>query len=72
VKFMKGPNKDSFDEARKLLENQKPNLEYVEGEEPQNIREALVDPSVYRGAAVKQLKADCASLQQKIETQVSP
>lgn len=70
LKFMKGPNKDSFDEARKLLEDQKPNLEYVEGEEPQSLREALVDPSIYRGAAVQQLKADCASLQQKIETQI--
>jgi hypothetical protein len=70
LKFMKGPNKDSFDEARKLLEDQKPNLEYVEGEEPQSLREALVEPSIYKGAAVQQLKADCASLQQKIETQI--
>lgn len=70
VKFMKGPNKDSFDEARKLLEDQKPNLEYIEGDEPQSLREALVEPTIYKGSVVQQLKADCAVLQQKIETQI--
>ncbi|QEQ97549.1 BREX system P-loop protein BrxC [Neptunomonas concharum] len=70
LKFMKGPNKESFDEARKLLEDQKPNLEYVKGDEPQSLREALVDPTIYKGSAVQQLKADCAALQQKIETQI--
>ena len=70
LKFMKGPNKASYHEACLLLENQKPNLEYVEGDEPQNLATALVDPAIYKGAAIQQLKADCASLQQKIERQV--
>lgn len=70
LKFMKGPNKVGFDETRKLLDTQKPNLEYVEGNEPLSLREALVDPYIYKGSAVQQLKADCASLQQKIKGQI--
>jgi hypothetical protein len=70
LKFMKGTGKDSYDEARSLLDNQKPNLEYVEGEEPQSLATALVDPVIYKGAAIQQLKADCESLQKKLETQV--
>jgi hypothetical protein len=70
LKFMKGVGKDSYDEAHSLLESQKPNLEYIEGDEPQNLAAALVDPAIYKGAAIQQLKADYASLQQKIEYQV--
>ncbi|MFW1798528.1 BREX system P-loop protein BrxC [Acinetobacter nematophilus] len=70
VKFIKGSNKESIDEARKLLDTQKPNLQYVEGSELQRLKEALVDPSIYKGSAVQQLKADSKSLQQKIESQI--
>ena len=70
VKFMRWSNKESFDEARKLLDTQKPNLQYVEGSELQRLKEALVDPSIYKGSAVQQLKADSKSLQQKIESQI--
>ena len=74
LKFMKGAGngggKDSYDEACSLLENQKPNLEYVEGDEPESLAAALVDPAIYKGAAIQQLKADVTSLQQKIECQV--
>jgi hypothetical protein len=70
LKFMKGPNKDSYDEARKLLASQKPNLEYIEGDEHQKLDAALVDPVIYKGPAIQQLKADCASLQQKVESQI--
>jgi hypothetical protein len=70
LKFMKGPNKDSYDEAQRLLRNQQPNLKYIEGDEPRSIAAALLDPAIYRGSAVQKLKADCASLQQKVENQV--
>tara|TARA_R110001599_G_scaffold323498_1_gene535028 strand:- start:40933 stop:44505 length:3573 start_codon:yes stop_codon:yes gene_type:complete len=70
LKFMKGVSKDSYDEARSLLENQKPNLEYIEGDEPQNLAAALVDPAIYTGATIQKLKTDYISLQKKIEHQV--
>lgn len=70
LKFMKGVSKDSYDEARSLLENQKPNLEYIEGDEPQNLAAVLVDPAIYAGATIQKLKTDYISLQQKIEHQV--
>lgn len=70
LKFMKGPNKDSYDNARKLLETQKPNLEYLQGEEYKNLSVALVDPSIYSGGAIQKLKDDAASLEQKLESHI--
>jgi hypothetical protein len=70
LKFMKGPNKNSYDQARLLLENQKPNMEYVEGDESKRLSAALVDPAIYNGAAIQQLKADSTSLQEKIDARV--
>lgn len=69
-KFMKGPNKESYDEVRKLLESQKPNLEYIEGDEAKRLSAALVDPLIYKGSAIQQMKAESASLQSKINTQI--
>jgi len=70
LKFMKGANRTSFDAARQLLESQAPNLDYVEGDECQRISAALVDPEIYKGNAIQQLKADIKLLGQKLEEQV--
>ncbi len=66
LKFMKGPSKKIYDEARSLIESQKPNLEYFEGQEQQYIAEALVDPFIYKGTAIQQLKSTCTSLRENI------
>ena len=70
LKFMKGANRTSFDTARQLLESQAPNLDYVDGDEHQRISAALVDPEIYIGNAIQQLKADIELLDQKLEEQV--
>jgi len=67
LKFMRGPQKASFDSAKKLLEEQKPNLEYVHGQNKdsahQQIAEALVSPDIYKGSAIQQLKANTEALE---------
>ena len=70
LKFMRGPQKTSFDDAKQLLAAQKPNLEYVAGPEGesthQKIAEALVNPGIYQGSAIQQLKANAESLEKEL------
>ncbi|MBL4761435.1 MAG: BREX system P-loop protein BrxC, partial [Gammaproteobacteria bacterium] len=64
VKFMKGPQKGTYDGAKQLLNTQKPNLSYLELESAdseskvhEQIAAALQAPDVYKGNHIQQLKA---------------
>jgi len=70
IKFLKGQNKTVYDNARQLVEAQKPNLEYIKGEEHQRIATALADPDIYKGNAIQKLKEDSVSLEQQLDKQV--
>ncbi|AQA18966.1 hypothetical protein BST95_12660 [Halioglobus japonicus] len=67
LKFMRGPQRASFDEAKRLLAVQKPNLEYVTGDSHRQIAEALVNPDIYKGSAIQQLKANAVDLEKELE-----
>ena len=71
LKFMKGPQKSMYDTAKRLLTDQKPNLEYVQGDLPQQIAATLVNPDIYKGSAIQQLKADAESLESQLKEQVT-
>jgi hypothetical protein len=66
LKFIRGPQKSSFDEAKQLLISQKPNLVYVKDQDGESahkqIAEALVNPDIYKGSAIQQLKANTETL----------
>ncbi|WP_010607320.1 MULTISPECIES: BREX system P-loop protein BrxC [Pseudoalteromonas] len=70
TKFMNGPQKATYDNARKLITEQSANSEYVEGDELQKIKDALVNASIYKGSAIQQLKADSELLASKITEKV--
>lgn len=70
TKFMSGPQKATYDNARKLITDQSANSEYVEGDELQKIKDALVNASIYKGSAIQQLKADSELLASKITSKV--
>lgn len=63
LKFMSGPQKASFDNARLLLQEQKPNLEYISGDSHLKIVEALISPDIFKSSAILQLKGDTESLE---------
>ncbi|WP_413699285.1 hypothetical protein ACLKMH_17545 [Psychromonas sp. KJ10-10] len=71
LKFMKGPQKSTFDKAQKLVIEQKANIEYVEGNEYQQIKESLVSATIFKGSAIQQLKSDTDTLENKIAEQVT-
>jgi len=70
VSFMNGPNKEHLDEAVLLLNDHKDNLNYLEADEVQTLKNALVDPNIHRGAAVKGLLESVKSLRSKLERKV--
>lgn len=71
VKFMKGQQKTTFDNAKQVITEQKANLEYVEEAEYQQIKDALVSATIFKGSAIQQLKSDTDALEKKIAEQVN-
>lgn len=66
-KFMKGPNKALLDEASSLLKDHVANLSYVQAEELDSIKSALVDPNIYKGYATQTLASNIQSLKSKLD-----
>lgn len=71
VKFMKGPQKSTFDKAKQVITEQKANIEYVEGADFQQIKDALVSATIFKGSAIQQLKSDTDALESKVTEQVN-
>ncbi len=71
LKFMRGPQKDSFEAAKQLLSEHKANLEYITDQDQEGIHQqiaaALVSPDIYKDSAIVQLKANT----QNLETQLN-
>jgi hypothetical protein len=69
-KFMSGPQKDIFDNARKFLQTQEPNFAYIEGDEPAQIVVSLTDAECFKGNRMQQVKTQVETLQRKITAQI--
>ncbi len=70
-KFMSGPQKAIFDDARKFLQAQEPNFAYIEGDEPALIAASLNDEKCFKGNCMQQVKAQVEILQGKITAQLA-
>ncbi|SQH76707.1 conserved protein of unknown function [Shewanella benthica] len=66
VKFMQGPQKATYDKASQVINQQTANIEYVEGTEYQQIKDALVNAAIFKGSAIQQLKINTDILEQTI------
>jgi len=69
-KFMNGPQKTIFDNARKFVQAQEANFSYIEGDESSQIIEALADPECFQGNRMQQVKTLVDTLQVKVTTQI--
>jgi hypothetical protein len=70
-KFMKGPGKGHLDAANKLLQEHDANLNYVESDEFDAIKAALVDPNIHKGDAVQKLVANVNALKDKLDKAIA-
>lgn len=70
TRFMNGQQRSIFDEAREFMTNQKHNLDYVEGEERDQILSILEDSKSFRGDSMRLLKKQMEALRKKVKMQV--
>lgn len=69
-KFMSGPQKDIFDNARKFVQTQEPNFAYIDGDESDQIVASLTDMECFKGNRMQQVKTQVETLQGKIMAQI--
>ena len=69
-KFMSGPQKGIFDNARKFVQTQEPNFAYIDGDEAVQVVSSLTDPECFKGNRMQQVKTQVEALQEKISAQI--
>ncbi|MEP2680284.1 MAG: BREX system P-loop protein BrxC [Sulfitobacter sp.] len=68
--FMGGAQRAIYDDARDAIANQSANIDHVDAEAGQTLREALADPNCFKGTAIQNLKSDLYDLKTKVELKV--
>jgi hypothetical protein len=71
LKFMNGPQKAIFDEAREFVARHKPNFDYVGGDEATTIAAALKDREAFKGNTMQQLKPQVEALKEAVTTRIA-
>lgn len=70
-KFMSGPQKAIFDEARAYVQSQEPNFAYIDGDKAERLATVLKDEQCYKGNKVQQMKGELdllkASISEKLK-----
>ncbi len=69
-KFMRGPQKEIFDNARKFVQTQEPNFAHIDGDEPAQVVSSLADPECFKGNRMQQVKTQVEALQDKVAIQL--
>lgn len=69
-KFMSGPQKDIYSQAKTFIQSQEPNFSYVRGDAASSIRSVLNDSTCFKGNRIQQMKSDLDVLQQEIDKKV--
>ncbi len=70
-KFMSGPQKGIFDSARKFVQAQEPNFDYVDSSEAAQVVNSLTDQDCFKGNRMQQVKAQVELLEEKVNAQIS-
>ena len=69
--FMKGSQKEIYDNATQFLNTESANLSYVDAQKEKSIRDALADPNCYKGTGIQSIKDTVEELKVDIQTQVT-
>jgi len=64
-KFMGGPQKEIYSQARAFIQEQEANFAYIKGDEASRIQAVLNDPACFKGNRMQQLKAQLDELKEK-------
>jgi hypothetical protein len=69
-KFMGGPQRGIFDNARIFVQTQEPNFTYIEGNGASELITALADPECFKGNRMQQVKLLVDALEEKLTAQI--
>lgn len=69
-KFMAGPHKGIYDQARQFLIDHEPNLPYLDGNVAQTLQTALLDPECFKGNRMQQVKLQVEALQATVNARI--
>jgi hypothetical protein len=69
-KFMSGPQKEIYDNARKFVETQEPNFAYIDGDEAAEVVASLTDPECFKGNCMQLVKTKVETLQKKVTARI--
>ena len=67
LKFMSGPQKDIYDDARGFLQTQEPNFAYVTSDVPALIHSVLKDPACFKAHRIQHIKTEVDILARDID-----
>lgn len=70
-RFMSGPQKGLYDEAKAFMQAQEPNFPYVQGDESLQIQSTLDDAGCFKNNKMQQAKTLVDSLKAKIDAQLA-
>ena len=69
-KFMNGPQKAIFDDAREFVQTQESNFAYIESDESAQVVASLTDPECFKGNRMQQMKTLIETLRRKITARI--
>ena len=69
-KFMGGPQKEIYSQAKAFIKDQEANFTYIKGEEVAQIHAALDDPACFKGNRMQQVKTELDALKRHINDEV--
>jgi hypothetical protein len=69
-KFMSGPQKGIFDNARTFVQTQEANFAYLDTNEAAQVVNTLADPACFKGNRMQQVKSQIDELQTRVTAQI--
>jgi hypothetical protein len=69
-RFMSGPQRDIYDQARAFLDAQEANVTYLDGDGSDRLGALLDDPAVFSGSAIQEAKRLLDTLQEQVDEQI--
>ena len=69
-KFMSGPQKEIYKEAKEFIQDQEPNFNYIRGDQVNQIKSVLNDPACFKGNHIQQLKIKLDELKKEVNQKV--
>jgi hypothetical protein len=69
-RFMSGPQKGIFDNARRFVQTQEPNFACIDGDETAQVVACLADPDCFKGNRMQQVRTQVELLQEKVTARI--